>query len=90
MNEYLSKVDLYASNNNLFSEALLYYGKKYGIISKGLLVYNFNNEMFYKRNDIQLNNIINRGYNELVLRYNKFKTNMLHIIYKALKDKEIV
>lgn len=91
MTDYIEKVDLYSSTNNLFTEAIIYYGKKYGIISKGLKQYHFSYKMFYNNvYDEQLKYISDRAYTELSMRYNKFKQDCMDSVYKALKDKKVI
>lgn len=91
MSAYIEKVDLYSYTNNLFAEAIIYYGKKYGIITKGLSQYHFNYKMFYDNGyDEKLKYTIDRAYTELSMRYNKFKSDCQDTVYKALKDKEII
>lgn len=91
MSTYIEKVDLYSYTNNLFAEAIIYYGKKYGIITKGLQNYHFNYKMFYNNGyDEKLKYITDRAYTELSMRYNKFKQDCQDAVYKALKDKKII
>lgn len=90
MADYITNIEIYMQDNDVFVEALLYYGTKYRIITKGLSQYHFDYKMLYTSNNEQLRNISERGFNELILRYNKFKHECQNIVYRALKDKDIL